>query len=396
MATSLASSPSVGESEGAPQRRASLLYVRTTDDAALIPLEAEPLPDGFSGSRVRRSLLLLAVIAIVVVAVLALLPGLASVRRAFRGAEPGWIALAVLLELLSCASYVLVFRAVFCQRMSWRTSTEIGLSEQAANSLLSVGGAGGLALGAWILRRGGVPPDRIARRTVAFFLVTSIANVGLLAVGGAALAIGLLSGPSDRVTLGAVPAIVGIGAIALAPAAGRVARSRAARSRHRRVRTLLAATGDGAAEAVSLLRSPETWAGSVGYLIFDVAVLGVCFPAFGNPEPPVDALVLAYLIGQLGGLVPLPGGIGGLDLGLLGALLLYGVDATDAVVAVLAYRALLLTVPAAIGLPALASLRRRLRREDHDIRACAPGEEVEILGRGAVRMAAPGWVVPSR
>jgi uncharacterized membrane protein YbhN (UPF0104 family) len=121
----------------------------------------------------------------------------------------------------------------------------------------------------------------------------------------------------------------------------------------------------------------------------------VCFPAFGNPEPPIDALVLAYLIGQLGGLVPLPGGIGGLDLGLLGALLLYGVDATDAVVAVLAYRALLLTVPAAMGLPALASLRRRLRREDHDIRACAPGEEVEILGRGAVRMATPGWVVPS-
>jgi uncharacterized membrane protein YbhN (UPF0104 family) len=370
--------------------------VRTTDDAELIPIEAEPLPDGFSRSRVRRSLLVFSAIAIVVVAVLALLPGLASVRHAFRGAEPGWITLAVLLELLSCASYVLVFRAVFCQRMTWRTSTEIGLSEQAANSLLSVGGAGGLALGAWILRRGGVPPDRIARRTVAFFLVTSIANVGLLAIGGAALAIGLLSGPSDRVTLGAVPAIAGVGAIALALAAGRIARSRAARSRHRRVRTLLATTGDGVAEAVSLLRSPEMWAGSVGYLIFDLAVLGVCFPAFGNPEPPIDALVLAYLIGQLGGLVPLPGGIGGLDLGLLGALLLYGVDATDAVVAVLAYRALLLTVPAAVGLPALASLRRRLHREDHDIRACTPGEEVEILGLGTVRMAAPGWGVPSR
>jgi uncharacterized membrane protein YbhN (UPF0104 family) len=152
--------------------------------------------------------------------------------------------------------------------------------------------------------------------------------------------------------------------------------------------------GDGVAEAVGLLRSPQMWAGSLGYLIFDLAVLGVCFPAFGNPEPPIDALILAYLIGQLGGLVPLPGGIGGLDLGLLGALVLYGVDVTNAAVAVLAYRALLLSVPAAVGLPALASLRRRLRREDHDIRACAPGEEVEILGLGAVRMAAPGWTVP--
>ena len=85
------------------------------------------------------------------------------------------------LELASCASYVLVFRGVFCDRMSWRTSTEIGLSELAANSLLSVGGAGGLALGAWILRRGGLPATFIAQRTVAFFLLTSLANVGFLA-----------------------------------------------------------------------------------------------------------------------------------------------------------------------------------------------------------------------
>ena len=105
-----------------------------------------------------------------------LLPGLSSLRESFSGAEPAWIALAAVLELLSCAAYVLVFRAVFCRKTSWRTSTEIGLSEQAANSLLSVGGAGGLALGAWILRRGGVPGDHIARRTVAFFLLTSLAT----------------------------------------------------------------------------------------------------------------------------------------------------------------------------------------------------------------------------
>jgi uncharacterized membrane protein YbhN (UPF0104 family) len=370
--------------------------VRTADDLELIPVEAESLPDGFSRSRVRRSLFALAAVALIVIALLALLPGLATLRDTFGGAKPGWIALAVLLELLSCGSYVLVFRSVFCERMSWRTSTEIGLSEQAANSLLSVGGAGGLALGAWILRRGGVPGDRIARRTVAFFLVTSVANVGLLVVAGLALAIGLLPGPSDRLTLGAIPAIVGIGAIALALAVARNVRSHAGRQGRPRLRAGLAAIGDGVVEAVSLLRSYGVWAGSAGYLIFDLAVLGACFPAFGNPAPPIDALVLAYLIGQLGGLVPLPGGIGGLDLGLLGALVLYGVDATEAAVAVLAYRAVLLVVPAVVGLPALASLRQRLRREDHDIRACAPGEDVEIVGLGHVRMAAPGWVVPPR
>ena len=82
----------------------------------------------------------------------------------------------------------------------------------------------------------------------------------------------------------------------------------------------LGAIGDGVAEAVGLLRSPMMASGSIGYMLFDVAVLGVCFPAFGNPLPPIDVLLLAYIIGQLGGLFPLPGGIGGLELGLIGSL----------------------------------------------------------------------------
>jgi uncharacterized membrane protein YbhN (UPF0104 family) len=330
------------------------------------------------------------VLAISAVSVLlvALLPGLSSLRESFKGAEPSWIALAVVFQLLSCASYVVVFRAVFCNRMSWRTSAEIGLSEQAANSLLSVGGAGGLALGAWILRRGGVPGGQIARRTVAFFLLTSLANVGFLALGGLALAAGLLSGPSNPL-LSIVPAVVGIGAIALALSAGAAARALGARTPHSRVEAIMEAAGDGVSEAVGLLGSPAVAIGSAGYMLFDIAVLGVCFPAFGSPLPPIDVLLLAYIIGQLGGLVPLPGGIGGLDLGLIGALVLYGVDASDAAVAVLAYRGVLLAVPALLGLPALAVLRRRLRTEEHDIDACAPGQEVDVVGLGMVMMPVP-------
>ncbi len=348
-------------------------------------LAAEPLPQGFSGPLRRRSLLVLIAIAVAIIALVLLLPGLSSLRESFAGAKPAWIGLGAILELLSCASYVLVFRAVFCRRMSWRTSAEIGLSEQAANSLLSLGGTGGLALGAWILRRGGVPGEQIARRTVAFFLLTSLANVGFLALGGLALASGLMSGPSNPF-LGIVPAIVGIGAIALALTAGVVARGLAAGSMRPRVQLTLSAVGDGVSAALGLLRSPAMGIGSAGYMLFDCAVLGVCFPAFGNPLPPLDSLLLAYIIGQLGGLVPLPGGIGGLELGLIGALVLYGVNATEAAVAVLAYRGLLLIVPALVGLPALASLQRRLRTEEHDIAACAPGQEVEVLGMGRVQI----------
>jgi uncharacterized membrane protein YbhN (UPF0104 family) len=353
-----------------------------------IELDAEPLPQEFSKSRLRRTLLLLLAVVGVVIALLLLLPGLSSLRNTFEGAKPGWILLGAFLELLSCAAYVLVFRAVFCRRMSWRTSAEIGLSEQATNSLLSVGGAGGLALGAWILRRGGLPGGLIARRTVAFFLLTSLANVVFLALGGLALATRLLPGPSNPL-LAIVPAVLGIGAVALALAAGRAARAMGARSARPRVKATMTAIGDGVTEAVALLRSPAVGIGSAGYMLCDIAVLAACFPAFGNPLPTVDVLLLAYILGQLGGLVPLPGGIGGLDLGLIGALVLYGINATDAAVAVLAYRGLLLAIPAAVGLPALALLRQRLRREEHDIGACAPGQEVEVLGRGRVTMPPP-------
>jgi uncharacterized membrane protein YbhN (UPF0104 family) len=355
-----------------------------------VAVAAEPLPDEFSASRLRRSLLVLSAIALVVVAVIVLVPGLASLRDRFAGARPDLLVLAAVLQLGSCVSYVLVFRAVFCRQMSWRTSTEIGFSELAANSVFSIGGAGGLALGAWILRRGGLATSFIARRTVAFFLLTSLANVGFLALGGLALATGVLSG-APSIVLGIIPAVAGSLAIALALGGRRVAGALARRSVRARLAAAARAIGDGVEEAVRLLRTrdPALVAGAAGYLLFDVVMLGVCFAAFGNDIPPAGVLLVAYIIGQLGGLIPIPGGIGGVDGGLIGALVLYGVDATDAAVAVIAYRGLLLSIPALLGLPALAVLRRRLHNEAHDIAACGPGEPVEVLGRGVVRRPEP-------
>ena len=108
-----------------------------------------------------------------------------------------------------------------------------------------------------------------------------------------------------------------------------------------------------------------------------------------RPARRVGVLLFAHIIGQLGSLIPIPRGIGGVDAGLIGTLVLYGVDATDAAVAVFACRGLLLAIPALLGPPALAVLRRRLRDEAHDIAACAPGQAVEVLGRGVVRQGVP-------
>jgi len=351
---------------------------------------AEPLPEEFTASRLRRSLVGLVVVVVGVVVAVSLLPGLGSLRDRFSGARPGWLVVAAALQVLSCASYVVVFRAVFCRRITWRTSAQIGLSELAANSMLSVGGAGGLALGAWILRRGGVDTDHIARRTVAFFLITSAANVSFLVIGGVGLATGALHG-ADNVWLGIVPAAMGLAGIGLAFAVRPAAHALAGRTGRRKIAAMLRTIGHGIEEAVSLLRrrEPLITLGAVGYMLFDVAMLGVCFTAFGNDTPAAGALLVAYIIGQLGGLIPIPGGIGGVDGGLIGTLVLYGVNAADATVAVLAYRGLLLSIPLVLGLPALGILRRRLRDEEHDIAACSPGQELEVIGRGRVRVAEP-------
>ena len=344
------------------------------------------MPAEASWPRLRRQLLVLGALIAFVAAAVALLPGLGSVRDRFADARPGWLLVGALLQIGSCLSYVLAFRGVFCRRMSWRTSTEIGLSELAANSLVSAGGAGGLALGAWILRRGGMPAAHIAQRTVAFFLITSLANVGAVIVGGIALATGVLHGaPSPW--LGIVPAAAGLLAVGAALLARPLARAIARRTERPRLERGLEHLAAGVSEALRLLRTGDlaVIAGALGYMLFDVAMLGACFEAFGRDAPAGGVLLMAYLIGQLGGLIPIPGGIGGVDGGLIGTLVLYGVRVMDATVAVLAYRGLVLLIPAALGVPALLVLQKRLRNEATDIAACVPGGQVEILGRGRIK-----------
>ena len=308
----------------------------------------------------RRSLLVLAFLIVAVAAVVALVPGLESLRESFSGARPGWLAIAAGLEVLSCLSYVLAFRGVFCPRARWVTCYEIGTAELATNSVLSVGGAGGLTLGALVLRRAGMPAVQIARRSVAFFLLTSLVNVAALIVAGAGLWTGVLPG-SPSAALGFLPAAAGIAAIPLALSARPLAHGLGNWNQRPGVLQALEAVAGGVEEALSQLRSgnPLIFVGAAGYMLFDVAVLGVCFHAFGNEVPSGGVLLLAYVIGQLGGLIPIPAGIGSVDGGLIGALVLYGTGATEAAVAVLAYHAFVLWVPVMLGVPSLASLRRR-------------------------------------
>jgi uncharacterized membrane protein YbhN (UPF0104 family) len=351
--------------------------------------EPEPLSNDVSPHRLRKALIRLGGLVAIVVVVVTLAPGLGELRRRFAEAQPGWIVIGCGFEVLSVLSYVPAFRAVFCKRMSWSTSYKIGVAEEGAGALFPLGGAGSLALGVWALRRGGMPVDEIARKTVAFFLLTSAPSVVMLFLLGVGLATGILPGES-RLLLTAVPAAVAAAAIAATLGLRRLARAAEARVRRQgegsrwfRLAPALLALADGVEEALHQVREadPLLFVGLVGFLVFDQLAFWASFRAVGA-SPDVAVIWIAYLIGQLGNWIPVPGGIGGVELGLVGALVVFGLPAVTATAAVLLYRVIELWIPAVMGIAAFAQLRRLLKRETEAINICQPGEIVEIVGVG--------------
>jgi uncharacterized protein (TIRG00374 family) len=326
------------------------------------------MPAEFEPRRLaRRTLQIVAVLAVAGLALL-LAPGLGEVRDLLNEARPEWVALAVAFEAMSCVSYVLLFRPIFCQSMPWRTSWEIGFAEVGAGSIVPASGAGGLALGAWILREGGMPVERIARRSVAFFLIKSSVNFIAVAVLGTVIALGLV-GPDLSLWFTAAPAagaLLVIAAVLLVPRLGPGAPVPADAGRTRRaMREVRKALVGGTREAVEILRSRNLLVivGALGYWAWDNAVLWAAFHAFGY-SPPITVILMGYLIGQLGGLLPLPGGLGGIDGGLIGTLIVYGAPAAATAAAVVLYRVILFWLPLLVGAVAFTSLRRGLNRPD--------------------------------
>jgi uncharacterized membrane protein YbhN (UPF0104 family) len=299
------------------------------------------------------------------------------VRDHLADAKPGWLAVAALLEALSFVSYVVMFGPVFCVGLGWRRAWEIGGSELAMGSLVPASGAGGLALGAWVLYRGGMDPERIARRSVAFFLIKSGVNFLAVAVIGTAMAVGLF-GPDVSLWLTAFPAVMAalsIVAVASLPRLGSGPRPFPGPEAPRTERWLSAtrrAVVRGTTEARGIVRSADTrvLAGSFGYWFFDNAVLWATFHAFGL-SPPITVILMGYLIGQLGGLLPFPGGIGGIDLGLIGVLVAYGTSAAGTAAAVFAYHVILFWLPLLAGGVAFAMLRRHMPSPG-EFDSCAP------------------------
>jgi uncharacterized membrane protein YbhN (UPF0104 family) len=319
--------------------------------------ETQPRPAAGIGTRVAAVLLLSVAIATLLIAV----PPLRGVARHIADMRPGWIAVAAALEVGSCLAFVVIFRLFFDELPSG-PARELAWVEEGSGALLPGGGVGALAIGGWLLRRAGMSTRSIIDRSSALFFLTSAVNVAALVGAGLwfAFAASPGAGGSFDLVRAGLPILGGLAAtlavLAIPPLL--------ARSPRRVWPSWLIDLAAGISRACASLRRPS-WRllGAIGYLGFDIAALGATLAATGRPVG-VAPLVLAYLIGYLANLIPIPGGFGVLEGGLAGCLIAYGAAPNQAAAAVVVYHAIAFWIPSLGGLAGFAALRRRFHRSD--------------------------------
>ncbi len=320
---------------------------------------ADPMAD--TSRTLRNSLISLAIFFALVVALLLAVPGLRAAAEKISDANPAWVLAGVVFELLSCAGYMVLFDLVF-GRLGRGISSRLSLSELAVNSVVSVSGLAGLALGAWVLRSRGFTVERIAKRSVLIFVLTSAVSAAAVVLIGVPMWLGVLPGSTNPL-LTLLPALVAAGAIAatiaVAAWAGRTAST--LHDRNTRSAIALIAISGGVKDALALIRRHDPrLLGAVGYWLFDNLTLYAALAAFGH-RPSFWAVAMAYLVGMIANSLPIPGGFGAVEAGLVGMLYLFNVGSGSTVIgAVVVYRAISLWVPALLGSAAFLSLRREI------------------------------------
>jgi uncharacterized membrane protein YbhN (UPF0104 family) len=321
------------------------------------PLRAElEREEEQAGTNLWRGLISLAVLVALVVGLLLAVPGLHGVADQVAEMDVPWLIVAVVLEILSCLGYVIAFLQVF-DRAPVRFGARVALSELAFGAAVSLGGAGSVAIGALLLVERGGPPGRVAQLSAVLFLLTSAVNVITLVLAGLGLWTGLLPGPHN-VLLSLVPAAVGTVTLLFFLALPWISDRYVDLSRPGRMRAFLRETAITIRWTKRLMFSRD-WRllGAFGFLWLDIAVLAACFAAAGH-VPPLAVLVLAYQIGYLSNILPIPGSVGILDGSIVGMFVLYGVNATLVTAATVVYHAIALWIPAMWGTIAFLVLRR--------------------------------------
>ena len=329
----------------------------------------------------RRTLVLGGLFVVLCIAFLAVvlpqLAGLGDTWKQVKDGDPLWLLVAAVFTALSFGGYVMLFQGVYVRdgfRLSAVESYQITMAGLAATRVFAAGGAGGIALTAWALRRAGMPKRVVADQTLAFLVLTYGVYMAAVVVGGFGLYFGILPGSDDwAITL--LPAVIGLIAFAVALLASLTppdlqkrldgyARKHGRWARiAQKAANLPASISSGIRISVKLVRDGDpALIGSIAYWGFNIAILWASFEAFGD-APPWAVIVMGYFVGMLANLLPLPGGVGGVDGGMIGAFVAFGGESRDSiVVAVLTYRVFAFYLPTIPGAVAYFQLRRTVAR----------------------------------
>jgi uncharacterized protein (TIRG00374 family) len=334
----------------------------------------------------RRVALIVVGFVVFAVAVYVLLPEVVGLEDALQRFEQGvwyWLLVALAFTVAGFAAFGALFRGIFAgsgdtelhRRLDVRTSYQITIAAFAASKIFSAGGAGGIALMYWALRRAGMTRRRAACRMVAFNAVLYSVYLLALVLFGVLLRSDVLSGRHPFAGT-VVPAIIAaivlavVGLVALIP--GDVERrlrdlSRSGRGRRSariaaRLATGPAVLATGVRTAIDYLRNPKQGAlaiaGAIGFWAANIGTLWAAFEAFGG-DVPLGVLVQGFFVGMLANLIPSPaGGIGSLDAGMIAAFFLFGVPGDLVFPAVLVYRVMAFWLPIPPGVVAYFQLRR--------------------------------------
>ena len=311
-----------------------------------------------------------------------LLPQLAGLNDTWHRIEDGspyWMFLALVFTAGMFGGYVMMFRGVFVRtpgggtRIGWRESYQITMAGLAASRIFAAGGAGGLVLTAWALRRAGMRKRLVADKTLSFLILTYFPYVAALIVCGLGLRIGIFPGEAPFGLTVVPAAFAGIAlaiglSIALVPTdlqrrlGGWAGGDSRLGQLAQKLAHLPASASAGMRDALDHLRSRDpALAGAILFWAFQILVLWAAFKAFGD-APPAAVLVQAFFVGMLGNLLPMPGGVGGVEGGMIASFVAFGVDGGLAVVAVLVYRAFTFWLPLIPGVIAYFQLRKTVER----------------------------------
>jgi uncharacterized membrane protein YbhN (UPF0104 family) len=300
--------------------------------------------------------------------VIRLIPALREALEDLERPSWWWLVGVCLLEIFSESGFVVSWHGIVDPESRLgrggrgRADLRLAWAQLGAGMFIPGGSLSSLGAGTWLLHRLGMPLKLIARRQLCLSLLNTAIDAIALVLVGVALATGLLSGERNPLltTLPAALAALGL-ATAFLLAARTRRRTRHGQPRHPRLATALALLADAVEDTRHVLShrsGARPVAGALAYLVFDVLVLFFAFTAVhAHAAPTFGVVVMAYIIGALGGSIPLPAAIGTVG-GMVGMFILYGVKKDVAVAAVLLYQAVGLLIPLIGGAIAYLLLRR--------------------------------------